>query len=121
MFKWGWISSYGEDNKLDVIVLRYLNNASMKKASKWLARDITKFFEECSGEVEWVLRMSRAVYVDTSRTVINGKKKRKPHYVYDGEKTFEVDKLTKLKDVDEVLDLLKRGVKHIHRGKRKRI
>jgi len=75
-----------------------------------------------------VLRMARTVYVDTSRTAsrtADGKrKKRKPHYVYDGEKVFEVNKLTKLKDVDEVyidvlfpeiyeevLELLKRGIK----------
>jgi len=70
-----------------------------------------------------VLKMARTVYVDTSRTATNGKK-RKPHYVYDGEKVFEVNKLTKLKDVDEVfidtlfpeiyeevLELLKRGIK----------
>jgi len=69
-----------------------------------------------------VLRM--ASYVDTSATATNGKKKRKPHVVFDGEKVFEVNKLTKLKDVDEVfidtlfldiyeevLKLLKRGVK----------
>jgi len=65
-----------------------------------------------------------ASYVDTSATATNGKKKRKPHVVFDGEKVFEVNKLTKLKDVDEVfidtlfldiyeevLKLLKRGVK----------
>jgi len=70
-----------------------------------------------------VLRMARTVYVDTSRTATNGKK-RKPHYVYDGERIFEVSKLTKLKDVDEVfidtlfpeiyeevLELLKRDIK----------
>jgi len=67
--------------------------------------------------------MARTVYVDTSRTATNGKK-RKPHYVYDGERIFEVSKLTKLKDVDEVfidtlfpeiyeevLELLKRDIK----------
>ena len=76
-----------------------------------------------------VWKMAKAVYVDTSptasRTATDGKrKKRKPHYVFDGEKIFEVNKLTKLKDVDEVfidtlfpeiyeevLELLKRGVK----------
>jgi len=73
--------------------------------------------------------MAKAVYVDTSptasRTATDDKrKKRKPHYVFDGERIFEVYKLTKLKDVDEVfidvlfpeiyeevLELLKRGVK----------
>jgi len=71
-----------------------------------------------------VLRMARAVYVDTSRTADGKRKKRKSHYVYDGEKVFEVNKLTKLKNVDEVfidslfpeiyeevLELLKRGIK----------
>ena len=74
-------------------------------------------------------RMSRPVFIDTSptasRTATDDKrKKRKPHYVFDGEKIFEVDKLTKLKDVNEVfidslfpeiysevLELLKRGAK----------
>jgi len=68
--------------------------------------------------------MARTVYVDTSPTAINGKRKRKPHYVYDGEKIFEVNKLTKLKGIDEVfidtlfpeiyeeiLELLKKNIK----------
>jgi len=68
--------------------------------------------------------MSKTVYVDTSRTATNGKKKRKPHIVFDGERVFEVDKLTKLKEVDEVfidtlfpeiygevLELLRRDIK----------
>jgi len=71
-----------------------------------------------------VLKMARAVYVDTSPTAINGKRKRKPHYVYDGEKIYEVNKLTKLKGVgevfidtlfpeiyEEVLELLRRDIK----------
>jgi len=45
--------------------------------------------------------MARAVYVDTSLTAINGKRKRKPHVVFDGERIYEIDKLIKLKDVDE--------------------
>jgi len=49
-----------------------------------------------------VLKMARRIFIDTSPTAINGKRKKKPHYVYDGEKIFEVNKLTKLKDVDEV-------------------
>jgi len=70
------------------------------------------------------LKMVRAVYVDTSPTAINGKRRREPHYVYDGEKVFEVSKLTKLKGVDEVyidtlfpeiyeevLELLRRDIK----------
>jgi len=69
-----------------------------------------------------VLNMSRAVYVDTSRTSINGKRK-KSHCVYDGERIFQINKLTKLKSVDEVfidtlfpeiyeevLELLKRNI-----------
>jgi len=68
--------------------------------------------------------MAKTVFVDTSPTAINGKRRRKPHYVYDGERVFQVNKLTKLKNVDEVfidtlfpeiyeevLELLKRGVK----------
>ena len=68
--------------------------------------------------------MARAVYVDTSLTAINGKRKRKPHVVFDGERIYEIDKLIKLKDVDEVfidtlfpeiyeevLELLRRGIK----------
>jgi len=71
-----------------------------------------------------VLKMAKTVFVDTSPTAINGKRRRKPHYVYDGERVFQVNKLTKLKNVDEVfidtlfpeiyeevLELLKRGVK----------
>lgn len=70
-----------------------------------------------------VLRMAKAVYVDTSPTAINGKRKKKPHYVYDGEEVFEVNRLTKLKNIDEVfidtlfpeiyeevLELLKRNI-----------
>ena len=68
--------------------------------------------------------MSKTVYIDTSRTATNDKKKRKPHVVFDGERVFEVNKLTKLKDVDEVfidtlfqeiyeevLELLKKSVR----------
>ena len=70
-----------------------------------------------------MLKMARAVYVDTSPTAINGKRE-KPHYVYDDEKIYKVSKLTKLKGVDEVfidtlfpeiyeeiLELLKKNVK----------
>jgi len=68
--------------------------------------------------------MSRAVYVDTSRTSINGKRRKKPHVVYDGERIFQINKLTKLKSVnevfiytlfpeiyEEVLELLKRNIR----------
>jgi len=67
--------------------------------------------------------MSKTVYIDTSRTATNDKK-RKPLVVFDGERVFEVNKLTKLKDVDEVfidtlfqeiyeevLELLKKSVR----------
>jgi len=70
------------------------------------------------------LKMAKTVFVDTSPTAINGKRRRKPHCVYDGERVFQVNKLTRLKNVDEVsidtlfpeiyegvLELLKRGVK----------
>jgi hypothetical protein len=66
----------------------------------------------------------KTVYVDTSVTATNGKRKRKLHTVFDGEETFKVSRLTKLKNINEVfidtlfpenyneiLELLKRGVK----------
>jgi len=68
--------------------------------------------------------MPRAVYVDASPTATNGRRRRKPHNVFDRERTFKVNKLTKLKNVgevfidtlfpevyDEVLRLLKRRIK----------
>jgi hypothetical protein len=68
--------------------------------------------------------MSKVVFVDTSKTAKNGKKKRKPHVCYDGEKVFEVYELTKLRNYDEifidtlfsefydeVMELLREGVK----------
>jgi hypothetical protein len=70
------------------------------------------------------MKSIKAVYVDTSATATNGKRRRRLHTVYDGEKTFKVSRLTKLKNVDEVfidslfpenyndiLRLLRRGVK----------
>ena len=67
--------------------------------------------------------MSKVVFVDTSATAKGGKRRRKPHICYDGEKTFKVDALTKLKDYDkifidtlfpeiydETMKLLKKGV-----------
>jgi hypothetical protein len=67
--------------------------------------------------------MSKVVFVDTSATAKGGKRRRKPHICYDGEKTFKVDALTKLKDYDkifidtlfpeiydEVMELLRKGV-----------
>jgi hypothetical protein len=63
-------------------------------------------------------------YVDVSRTAVNGKRRQKLHYAFDGQKIIKVRKLTKLKNADEiyidtlfpenyneVLELLKRGVK----------
>jgi len=44
--------------------------------------------------------MSRVVFVDTSRTARSGKKR--PHTCYNGERTFEVYKLTKLKKYNEI-------------------
>jgi hypothetical protein len=70
-----------------------------------------------------VLKTSKVYYVDTSRTT-NGKRRRKLHCVYDGQKILRIRKLTKLRNAneiyidslfpevyDEVLELLKRGVK----------
>ncbi|MCL7389878.1 MAG: hypothetical protein LZ173_08135 [Thaumarchaeota archaeon] len=66
----------------------------------------------------------KTAYVDTSVTATNGKRKRKLHTVFDGEETFKVSRLTKLKNINEVfidtlfpenyneiLELLKRDVK----------
>ncbi|MCL7397156.1 MAG: hypothetical protein LZ167_07055 [Thaumarchaeota archaeon] len=68
--------------------------------------------------------MAKMCYVDVSRTVVNGKGRQKLHCVYDGQKIIKIRKLTKLKNADEiyidtlfpevydeVLELLKRGVK----------
>jgi len=68
--------------------------------------------------------MAKMCYVDVSRTVVNSKGRQKLHCVYDGEKIIKIRKLTKLKNADEiyidtlflevydeVLELLKRGVK----------
>jgi len=67
--------------------------------------------------------MSRVYYVDTSRTT-NGKRRRKLHCVYDGQKIIKIRKLTKLRNADEIyidslfpeiyneiLELLKKGIK----------
>jgi len=77
--------------------------------------------------------MARAVYIDVSATAIDGKRKRKLHYVYDGERVYKLDKLIKLKGVSEVfvdslfpenyseiLELLRKGVR-IHLLKNTRI
>jgi hypothetical protein len=70
------------------------------------------------------LNMAKIVYVDVSRTAINGKRKQKLHYVYDGQKVIKVRRLMKLRNADEIyidslfpeiyneiLELLKKGVK----------
>jgi len=66
----------------------------------------------------------KTYYVDTARTTLNGKRRQKPHMVFDGERVFKAWKLTDLRDVgevfidtlfpeiyDEVLELLKNNVK----------
>jgi hypothetical protein len=68
--------------------------------------------------------MTKVYYIDVSRTAVNGKRRQKLHYLYDGQKIIKVRKLTKLKNADEIyidtlfpenyneiLELLKRGVK----------
>ncbi|MCL7383182.1 MAG: hypothetical protein LZ174_02660 [Thaumarchaeota archaeon] len=68
--------------------------------------------------------MAKMCYVDVSRTVVNGKGRQKLHCVYDGQKIIKIRRLTKLRNAgeiyidtlfpevyDEVLELLKRGVK----------
>jgi hypothetical protein len=68
--------------------------------------------------------MAEVYYVDVSRTAVNGKRRQKLHYAFDGEKMLKVRRLTKLKDVSEVfidslfpeiyneiLELLRRGTK----------
>jgi hypothetical protein len=70
------------------------------------------------------MKVSKVYYIDVSRTAVNGKRRQKLHYVYDGEKIIKIRKLTKLRNAseiyidtlfpevyDEVLELLKRGVK----------
>ncbi|MCL7390327.1 MAG: hypothetical protein LZ173_10440, partial [Thaumarchaeota archaeon] len=67
--------------------------------------------------------MSKVYYIDTSRTT-NGKSRQKLHYVYDGQKIIKVRRLTRLRNANEIyidtlfpevyneiLELLKRGVK----------
>jgi hypothetical protein len=68
--------------------------------------------------------MSKVYYIDVSRTAVNGKRRRKLHYAFDGERMLKVRRLTRLKDASEVfidslfpevyneiLELLKRDVK----------
>jgi hypothetical protein len=68
--------------------------------------------------------MTKIYYIDVSRTAVNGKRRQKFHYVYDGQKIIKVRKLTRLRNANEIyidtlfpevyneiLELLKRGVK----------
>jgi len=63
-------------------------------------------------------------YVDVSRTAVNGKRRQKLHYAFDGQKILKIRRLTRLRDAsevfidslfpeiyNEVLELLKKGVK----------
>jgi hypothetical protein len=68
--------------------------------------------------------MAEVYYIDVSRTAVNGKRKQKPHYVFDGQKMLKIRRLTKLRNAneiyidtlfpenyDEILELLKKGTK----------
>jgi hypothetical protein len=68
--------------------------------------------------------MTKIYYIDVSRTAINGKRRQKLHHAYDGEKIIKIRKLTRLRNANEIyidtlfpevyneiLELLKRGVK----------
>ena len=68
--------------------------------------------------------MTKVYYIDVSRTAVNGKRRQKLHYVYDGQKIIKIRKLTRLRNADEIyidtlfpevyneiLELLKIGVK----------
>jgi hypothetical protein len=68
--------------------------------------------------------MAEVYYIDVSRTAVNGKRRQKLHYAFDGQKIIKVRRLTKLRNADEIyidtlfpenyndiLRLLKRGVK----------
>jgi hypothetical protein len=70
------------------------------------------------------MKMSKVYYIDVSRTAVNGKRGQKLHYAFDGQKIIKVRKLTRLRNADEIyidslfpevyneiLELLKRGVK----------
>jgi hypothetical protein len=68
--------------------------------------------------------MTRVYYIDVSRTAVNGKRRQKLHYAFDGQKILKIRKLTRLKDAseifidslfpeiyNEILELLKKGTK----------
>jgi len=46
--------------------------------------------------------MSKVYYIDVSKTAVNGKRRQKLHYAFDGEKILKVRRLTRLKDASEV-------------------
>jgi hypothetical protein len=46
--------------------------------------------------------MAEVYYVDVSRTAVNGKRRQKLHYAFDGEKIIKIRRLTRLKDASEV-------------------
>ncbi|MCL7389975.1 MAG: hypothetical protein LZ173_08635, partial [Thaumarchaeota archaeon] len=68
--------------------------------------------------------MAEVYYVDVSRTAVNGKRRQKLHYAFDGEKILKIRKLTRFRNAgeihidslfpevnDEILELLKKGTK----------
>jgi hypothetical protein len=71
-----------------------------------------------------MLKMSKVYYIDVSRSAVNGKRRQKLHYAFDGQKILKIRRLTKLKNADEIyidslfpenyneiLELLKKGIK----------
>jgi uncharacterized protein YfbU (UPF0304 family) len=46
--------------------------------------------------------MAEVYYVDVSRTAVNGKRRQKLHYAFDGQKILKIRKLTRLKDASEI-------------------
>jgi hypothetical protein len=46
--------------------------------------------------------MTKVYYIDVSKTAVNGKRRQKPHYAFDGQKILKVRKLTRLKDASEI-------------------
>jgi hypothetical protein len=46
--------------------------------------------------------MARVYYVDVSRTAVNGKRRQKLHYAFDGQKIIKIRRLTRLKDASEI-------------------
>jgi hypothetical protein len=46
--------------------------------------------------------MAEVYYVDVSRTAVNGKRRQKLHYAFDGQKIIKIRRLTRLKDASEI-------------------